>query len=292
MCSSDLEQFSIRINEAIKVIRDYNPKAFLIIVLDALDNSYEASMLNNDENFADKLLKIKIPENTSFLVTARTERLEKLNLPNNFEHLKLEGFSVKEQKQYIRKFSSDITDSKCEECRRLSYGNPRVQFYILQKSNYDIDNAIEFLKPNGKKLDGIFEEVFNKSTHLSENEFSNFERLCSILVIMPRPIPIELVLEVSGYTREMLNSACSEYLLGIYTNEKNISFRDEDFEVYLRSVSKKDIYTENKISEFMYNNRLSNDYCMRYLHIFLSRTGRFKDLTSTIFIKEEKESDR
>ncbi|MGI6427049.1 MAG: hypothetical protein ACOX0L_05600 [Natronincolaceae bacterium] len=282
-----LEQFSIRINEAIKVIQDYNPKAFLIIVLDALDNSYEASILNNDENFADKLLKIKIPENTSFLVTARTERLENLNLPNNFEHLKLEGFSVKEQKQYIRKFSPDITDSKCEEFRSLSYGNPRVQFYILQKSNYDIDNAIEFLKPNGKKLDGIFEEVFNKSTHLSESELSNFERLCSILVIMPRPIPIELVLEVSGYTREMLNSACSEYLLGIYINEENISFRDEDFEVYLRSVSKKDIYTENRIAEFMYNNRLSNDYCMRYLHIFLSRTSRFKDLTSTIFIKEE-----
>lgn len=282
-----LEQFSIRINVAIKAIREYNSKAVLVIVLDALDNSYEASMINNEENFAENLLRIKLPENVVFLVTARTERLDRFKLPNKTKHLELEGFNTKEQKQYVNKFFTNVTDSQCEEIRALSYGNPRVQFYVFSKASSNINNAIEWMRPNGKSLDGIFEEVLDRANNLSENEFQNFGKLCSILVLMPRPIPIDLVLGASGYSREMLKSACSDFLLGIYINDEHISFRDEDFEVYLKTVSKEDSQTENRIADFMFENRLSNDYCMKYLHIFLSRTGQFEVLTSTIFNKEE-----
>ncbi len=282
-----LEQFSIRINGAIKAIKEYNSKAVLVIVLDAIDNSYEASMTNKEEVFAEDLLKIKIPENVVFLVTARTERLGRLKLPNKTIPLKLEGFNPEEQKLYVRKFFPDATDIQCEEIRNLSYGNPRVQFYVFSKANYNIDNVIEWMKPNGKMLDEIFKDALNRANDLFENEFMNFSKLCSILVLMPRPIPIELVLSVSGYSREMLASACSDFLLGIYLSDLHISFRDEDFEVYLRAVSKEDSQAENSIADFMFRNRLINDYCMRYLHIFLSRTGQYEVLVSTIFSKEE-----
>ena len=282
-----LEQFSIRINEAIKGIKEYSPKAVLVIVLDAIDNSYEASMANKEEVFAEDLLKIKIPENVVFLVTARTERLGRLKLPNKTIPLKLEGFNPKEEKQYVTKFFPDATDSQCEEIRTLSYGNPRVQFYVFSKANYNIDNAIEWMAPNGKMLDEIFKDALNRANDLFENEFMNFSKLCSILVLMPRPIPIELVLSVSGYSREMLETACSDFLLGIYLGNEYISFRDEDFEVYLRIVSKEDIQTETRIADFMFRNRLTNDYCMRYLHIFLSKASRFEVLTSIILNKEE-----
>lgn len=282
-----LEQFSIRINEAIKAIKEYSTKAVLVIVLDAIDNSYEASMINNEEVFVEDLLKIKIPNNVVFMVTARTERLDRLKLPTKIIPLRLEGFNLEEEKQYVRKFFPEATDSQCEEIRFLSYGNPRVQFYVFSKANYNIDNAIEWMKPNGKMLDEIFKDALNRANDLFESEFMNFSKLCSIIVLMPRPIPIELVLSVSGYSREMLESACSDFLLGIYFSDDYISFRDEDFEVYLRAVSKKDGQTENSIADFMFRNRLINDYCMRYLHVFLSRTGQFEVLVSTVFSKEE-----
>lgn len=282
-----LEQFSIRINEAIRAIKEYNQKAVLVIVLDAIDNSYEASVTNKEEVFAENLLRIKIPENVVFLVTARTERLDRLKLPSKTISLKLEGFNSEEEKQYVRKFFPDATDSQCEEVHFLSYGNPRVQFYVFSKADYNINNAIEWMKPNGKMLDEIFKDALNRSNDLFENEFMNLSKLCSILVLMPRPIPIELVLSVSGYSREMLESACSDFLLGIYLSVDYISFRDEDFEVYLRGVSKEDSRTETKIADFMFRNRLINDYCMRYLHIFLSKMGQFEALVSTIFNNEE-----
>lgn len=282
-----LEQFSIRINRAIMAIKEYNPKAVLVIVLDALDNSYEASITNKEEVFAEDLLKIKIPENVVFLVTARTERLDYIKLPNKTVLLKLEGFNTEEEKQYVRKFFPDATDSQCEEIRYLSYGNPRVQFYVFSKANYNINNAIEWMKPNGKMLDEIFKDALNRANDLFENEFMNFSKLCSILVLMPRPIPIELVESALGYSREMLESACSDFLLGIYLGEDYISFRDEDFEVYLRGVSKEDSQTETIIADFMLRNRLINDYCMKYLHVFLSRTGQFEGLVSTVLNNEE-----
>ncbi|MDU2064071.1 MAG: hypothetical protein E6713_04445, partial [Sporomusaceae bacterium] len=282
-----LEQFSIRINEATKAIRECNPKAVLIIVLDAIDNSYEASVTNKEEVFATDLLKIKIHQNVVFLVTARTERLDRLELPQKTILLKLEGFNSEEEKQYVRKFFPGAMDSQCEEIRSLSYGNPRVQFYVFSKANYNIDKAIEWMKPNGKMLEEIFKDALNRANDLFENEFMNFSKLCSVLVLMPRPIPIELVLNVSGYSREMLESACSDYLLGIYFSDDYISFRDEDFEVYLRSVSKEDRQIEIRIADFMFKNRLTNDYCMRYLHVFLSKASRFEDLVSIILNKEE-----
>ncbi|MBU5439814.1 hypothetical protein KQI42_17495 [Tissierella sp. MSJ-40] len=282
-----LEQFSIRINEAVKAIKEYSPNAVLVIVLDAIDNSYEASTMNKEEVFAEDLLKIKIPESVVFLVTARTERLDRMKLPNKTILLKLEGFNTEEEKQYVRKFFPDATDSQCEEIRYLSYGNPRVQFYMFSKANHDINNVIEWMKPNGKMLDEIFKDALNRANNLFENEFMNFSKLCSILVLMPRPIPIELVLSVSGYSREMLESACSDFLLGIYLSDDYISFRDEDFEIYLRTVSKEDSQTETRIADFMFRNRLINDYCMRYLHVFLSKTGQFEVLVSIIFDKEE-----
>jgi len=282
-----LEQFSIRINEATKAIREFNPKAVLIIVLDAIDNSYEASVTNKEEVFATDLLKIKIHQNVVFLVTARTERLDRLELPQKTILLKLEGFNSEEEKQYVRKFFPGAMDSQCEEIRSLSYGNPRVQFYVFSKENYNIDKAIEWMKPNGKMLEEIFKDALNRANDLFENDFMNFSKLCSVLVLMPRPIPIELVLNVAGYSREMLESACSDYLLGIYFSDDYISFRDEDFEVYLRSVSKEDRQIEIRIADFMFKNRLTNDYCMRYLHVFLSKASRFEDLVSIILNKEE-----
>lgn len=282
-----LEQFSIRVNEAIRSIKEYNSKAVLVIVLDAIDNSYEASMMNKEEAFSEDLLKIKIPKDVVFLVTARTERLNCLKLPNKTILLRLQGFNSEEEKQYVKKFFPYPADIQCEEIRSLSHGNPRVQFYVFSKANCNIDNAIEWMKPNGKMLDEIFKSALNRVNDLFENELMNFSKLCSILVLMPRPIPIELVLNVSGYSREMFESACSDFLLGIYLSDDYISFRDEDFEIYLRGVSKEDSKTESRIADFMFKNRLINDYCMRYLHIFLSRISKFKVLVSTILNKEE-----
>lgn len=282
-----LEQFSIRVNGAINAIREYNSQAVLVVVLDAVDNSYEASISRNEENFAEDLLKTKVPENVVFLVTTRSERAHLLKLPYKTIYLPLEGFSIEEQKHYLRQFFPNATDSQCEEIRSLSNGNPRVQYYVFSKANGSIDNAIEWMKPNGKMLDEIFKDALNKASNLSDGENMNFSKLCSILVLMPRPIPIELVLSVSDYTKEMLESACSDFLLGIYLDDDYISFRDEDFEFYLRSVSREDNDVDNRIADFMYQNKLISDYCMRYLHIFLSKTDRFETLLSTILDKEE-----
>lgn len=282
-----LEQFSIRVKKAINAIKEHNNQAVLVVVLDAVDNSYEASISRNEENFAEDLLKIKVPENVVFLVTTRTERIYLLKLPQKTTYLQLDGFNIEEEKKYVRQFFPKATDDQCEEIRSLSYGNPRVQYYVFSKASGNVNNAIEWMKPNGKMLDEIFKDALSKANDLFENQFMNFSKLCSILVLMPRPIPIELVLSVSGYSREMLESACSDFLLGIYLGENYISFRDEDFEVYLRGVSKEDNQTETRIADFMYRNRLINDYCMKYLHVFLSKTGQFEVLVSIILNKEE-----
>lgn len=278
-----LKSFSIRFKQASEYIKAINKEAVILVILDAIDNSYYASEFFEDKCFVDKLLKITLPENVSFLVTSRKERLKNFELPYRTAMVELQGFNEREQRRYIDMFYENVSAFQCEEVRRLTNGNPRVQYYIFSKVSKNIDNALQYLNPNGKNLEGIFEEALKKIDTRVPSEIMSFEELCSALVELPRPIPVDIITNSTDYDAERLASACSEYLIGVYFGNGSITFRDEDFEDYLKRTAKSSETVINKIAKILYCRRFDNYYSVRYLHIFLEKSQKLEQILESIY---------
>lgn len=282
--SDYLKNFSERVKLASKYLNKLNSDAVLVIALDAIDNSYKAAKFFGEKCFAEKLLHINLPENVRFIVTCRTEKIVDCKLPNGVEKIKLEGFNEKEEKEYIQKFYKEIiSNDKCEEVRKLTDGNPRVQNYIFTRANKGIDQAIEYLKPNGKNLFGIFREGVEKIEEKIECEEISFKELCRALVELPRPIPIEIITSATSYDGDKLASVCSEYLIGVYYHNGEITFRDEDFETYLRENIKDGDTVVSKIAEILFDMRNTSYYANKYMHLFMIKDGNIESLLDSIY---------
>lgn len=282
--SEYLKNFSERIKIASKYLSKLNTEAILVIVLDAIDNSYKAANFFGEKCFAEKLLHIGLPENVRFLVTCRTEKIEYCKLPNDIEKIKLDGFNQKEQCLYVEKFyNENISIEQCEEIRKLTDGNPRVQNYVFTRANNGINQAIKYLKPNGKNLFGIFREALEKVQEKVESEELSFKELCRALVELPRPIPVDVITAATSYNCEKLASVCSEYLIGLYYHNGEITFRDEDFETYLRETVKDGDTVVSKIAEILFSIRKTSYYANKYMHLFMIRDENIDMLLDSIY---------
>ncbi|MCT4563574.1 MAG: hypothetical protein N4A68_04570 [Maledivibacter sp.] len=281
--SEYLKSLSTRLYQASDYVKKINQNAVILVILDAVDNSYSASEVLGDRCFADKLMKITLPENVAILVTSRTERLNKFELPYGTVQIELKGFSKKEQRNYIDMFYKNVSDIQSEEIRQLTNGNPRVQYYVFSKISHNIGEALEYLNPNGKNLKGIFEDAIRKVDSRISSEMISFEELCRALVELPRPIPVDIITSSTDYNTEKLASACSEYLIGVYFGNGIITFRDEDFEEYLRTTAKSSESAIMKIAETLYNRRLDDYYSIKYLHIFLEKAKKLDEILSSIY---------
>lgn len=287
--SDFLRQFLVRINLAIKYIKKLNPSAVLVIILDAVDNSFIAAQQNGQHSFVDALMHQPLPKDVRLLVTCRTENIEIVNLPHNTKYIEMFGFTLEESSRYLRRRYDEATEIECEEFHKLTFGNPRVQNYILNQSHTKISDIINTLLPNGKTLFDVFEYSVQHINQKYGNHNEDINLVCSTLILLPRPIPIELVLNISKCKRSLLESICSDFLLGIYIENEYVYFKDEDFEAFLRKKFSKDISTINLIADYMYQNRNMNVYCAMHVHEFLALTEDFNKLISLILDEKIRE---
>lgn len=282
--SDYLKNFAERVKLASKYLNKLNSEAVLVIALDAIDNSYKAANFFGDKCFVEKLLHINLPENVRFIVTCRTEKIVDCKLPNGIEKINLHGFNEKEQKEYIEKFyKQNVSKDKCEEVRKLTDGNPRVQNYIFTRAINGVDEAIEYLKPNGKNLFGIFKEALEKVEEKIKSEEVSFKELCRALVELPRPIPVNVITSATSYDCDKLASACSEYLIGLYYHNGEITFRDEDFETYLRETIEDGDTVVSKIAEILFGIRNKSYYANKYMHLFMLKDENIESLLDSIY---------
>ena len=152
--------FKRRLEKAAEVVGIQNPNALLVISLDAADNSITAA--NNhappERSFIHDFVRLgDLPGNVRFILTCRTGRLETLNLPHEFTLVLIKGFSRDETAAHIRGIFPDAPDAWIDDFQALSGGNPRVQQYVLDLAGSEPVKALEFLRPNGKVLDQIFQ---------------------------------------------------------------------------------------------------------------------------------------
>ena len=173
-----------RLVEAAQLQQIIDPQSLLVIAIDAADNSVSAARECQppEQSFVNNFLKLgAIPANVVFILTARTGRLDLLDLPSSFTLLPVSEFCEKETAAHVASYWPGIATNWIEEFHELSSHNPRVQYYALDASRRSrkLGDAMQYLFPGGKGLNQIFRQQIEAAIIKSGSNLDIKAFLCS-----------------------------------------------------------------------------------------------------------------
>jgi hypothetical protein len=266
-----------RIVSASEVVKSISESALLVMVIDAADNSITAANEKHDKSFVSDLLALdNLPENCRIVITGRTGRIESLDLPVNTLKIELKPFTNEETLAFLQgRWKTTSIDQAIEICG-LTNGIPRVLRYAMQNRD-SVDGVLTLLRPFGKAVNTIFEELI-KEAQQRQGSKSEVKKFFEVLILLPRPVPISYVAEFSGLKANLIEDYCIDLWHGLVSDKKTISFRDEDFETYIREHYTTDATEYEKISGLFWEKAKVDPYASIYLGEVLFKAGKHKEL--------------
>jgi len=282
--------FKRRLERASQVVAAKNPDALLVIVVDAADNSVTAAELQSppERSFVHDFMSLgDLPENVRLIVTARTGRLPSLNLHRSFTKMEITGFTRDETAINVRRTWNDVPDSWIEDFHYLSRGNPRVQRYALDYAKGNTSLALQYLRPNGKGLDQVFQNQLEYARQKVGNEY-DIKVFCSGIIALPRPVPVTDLSTITGMSESHICDLCVDLAPGISLMNGAISFADEDFEKFMREEAEDQIISVRERIATHFLSRYKQDaYAATHIAEALFMAGRGKEIIDLISTESE-----
>ncbi|WP_405199226.1 AAA family ATPase [Christiangramia sp. LLG6405-1] len=276
-----------RIERGVEILRNRNPSASLVIIIDAADNSVTAAQNNGEKSFVRDLLNIEIPNGCHFIVTARTHRIESLNLPDKYLDIGIKPFSLDETTLFIKQSFPDITKEEVVEFHRYTNGVPRVQFYSLDLRKQGINEIIDYLKPNGKVVeDLILDKIEQAIIRIGNDRKPLVERFFKLLIALPRPVPIEYLSDILNVEEGFLIDLSSDIWNGLVFDENLFRFRDEDFENYVNETYQSTKEELKQIAQILLIRAKTDEYASINLGSLLYTAEYKKELVDIVLNKE------
>ncbi|WP_162617508.1 AAA family ATPase [Yoonia maritima] len=161
--------FRQKLETASEIFGRENPGSLLVIIIDAADNivTHAATQTPPQRCFVDQLVAFTdLPSNVRILITCRTSRLSKMNLPEETKEVLCPAFSLSETRAMIALHGLEGSETAISDFHDLSRCIPRVQTSALAGA-MSLSDAVDFLRPNGKSLNDLFDskvrEAFDRS---------------------------------------------------------------------------------------------------------------------------------
>ena len=278
-----IAEFKKRIEIASKIIGENSDSAVLTVVIDAADNSVYAAKNKEEDCFVTGILSLsELPENCRIIVTSRSGRLEDLKLPYEVKAnaIELEPFSQLETGLLLESRFPLVTPQEIEEFHSLTHRNPRVQYYSLENRK-SLDQVFDFLKPYGESVNSLISaQISDAKKNLVEDE--KIDNLLSYLIHLPRPVPINVLSKLSGVSSEIITDFCVDLWSGIVITDSIISFRDEDFENYLREEYEPSLELYSTISDSFLGLVEADTYSCEQLGYILYRAEKYELLQQIV----------
>lgn len=286
-----IKAFSLRIESASRVLEAQENNALLVVVIDAADNSVTGAKqcIPEETSFVHELIKIgSLPNNVRLMISARTGRLDSLSIPAKYKLVEISNFSLEETTLNVFNQYPSATEAWIEDFHNLSNQNPRVQSYAFDYAESSPGKAIEFLRPNGKGLDQIFEARF-KEAILKEGNSDVLSLVCSSLIALPAPVPKQHLASVAGISIERASDIVSD-LPGMRVLEDKVGFLDEDIEFFVREKAQPKLLEAYKRSAAHFSaNHESDEYSAMHLAPALFSAGKGQEIIKII---EENEAPK
>jgi hypothetical protein len=263
-----VREFADRLRKASQIIAARDPNALLVVAVDAADNSVTAanSRVPPERSFVHEFASLsKLPENVRLIVSARTGRLEALRLGKAFHPVQVTPFTEGELGKLCFLQGRTPSPAWLTDAHLLSGGNPRVLSYAFKYADETGKDALEYLRPTGKTLEGVFEERMREALSKSGDEAA-FDRLCAALSALQRPILVPVLARVANLSDPALRDVLSDMAPGILEHAGAVMFSDEDFEHFIntRAVPHLPAARQAAADELMRDHQ-ANAYCAEHV---------------------------
>lgn len=255
-------QFARRLKYAAQTITNRADGALIVIAIDAADNAVFAAQDRKpvESPFVHEFIRLKeLPDNVRFIVTARTGRLNDLNLPDFYGKFEVPPFSQKETSEHVSRVWP-APQSWIDDFHHFSGGIPRVQATAFDSAQENPKAALQRLMPNGKSLEDIFRERFEDAAQKAGAQ-TDLRRLCAGLVALPRPVPLSALAVVLDQSEAQMLDVCRDLAPSIRCEDNSISFADEDLEHFVRDAAQ-DVLEgiEDRVAKWMLAHHKDNGY--------------------------------
>ena len=248
-----MRKFLIRIDQAVKSLKQSSDAASLFILIDAADNAEMAAKEFNQSCFAHELLREQIPEGCKLVMLCRTERIALLQPPSYILKHELPPFNPDETLENLKRRFPDANEKNCAEFHRLTYGNPRVQANALDVRASTIKEVLDQLDPSGVTVEKQIEQqlemaVIKIKNLLPELYTKNIDDICQGLASLPPNIPLDILATSTEVDISLIKSFLADIGRPLWLSNESVQFKDEPTETWFRKtfVAKKNDF-ENYI---------------------------------------------
>lgn len=274
-----------RIEIASKIIGEVSRSAILTLVIDAADNSVFASKNKDEECFVSGIISLtNLPKNCRIILTSRTGRLNEFEFSSEVKQIELQAFCQEETGQLLKSKFPHSTVDEIKEFHELTNRIPRVQVYSIDNKS-SLEAVFAFLKPYGENVNSLIAaQIIDAKKNMVNRE--SIDNLLSNLIHLPRPIPIDILSKLSKVSTENITDFCVDLWSGIVLTESMISFRDEDFENYLRAEYKLSKSNYSAISDELLKLSETDGFSCEQLGYVLYRAGKYKLLQEIVLGSE------
>ncbi|MFM2332570.1 MAG: hypothetical protein RIQ74_1396, partial [Pseudomonadota bacterium] len=273
--------FKKRLELACANVEKTTKDGVVVIFIDAADNSVTAAQSFREASFIESIINITLPKKCKIVVSTRTERLSSLNLRRGYRSMEILPFTKEEAKILLLNFYPKADDKHLVEFYHLTGGIPRVMMYALNSPGKGFKKKITPLLPNGKSLNDIFEHNIT----FSERKIGNpplVTKFLTYLISLPRPVPLEFVSETTGISNVIIRDIITDLWQGIVFENSSFTFRDEDFESYLRANFQiTDIHLK-QIADTAIRKAEVSEYASIHLGNFLLKASLKEELLSIV----------
>lgn len=286
-----LLEFKKRIKQAIEMLRAQDPKAFLLLIIDAADNNIHAAQKFEEASFVNDLMDEPLPDGCKLLVTCRTYRRKELHLPDEYLDISIEPFTIEETRKNLLHYFPNSLEQEVAEFHQLSKGVPRVQAYAMDLRKKGVHQVINYLKPHGKKVSDIINiHIKEAGKRIGKHGPSIIREFFTFLINLPRPVPQEFLCELMKVSSEVLEDIASDIWHGLILEVHHFSFRDEDFENYIRQKYSIGQEKKLKIAELFLDKANKDEYAAVNLGFALFEAGKIESLIEVVLENQYREA--
>jgi hypothetical protein len=257
----------------------------LVIAVDAADNAIVAAAAAGDDDcFVPALWTTPLPDGSRLLMTSRSHRRITLQPPADVNEYELTGFDQQASTEHLRTVFPDADDASGEVFHERTGGNPRVQYYLLDRTKADKKDEESLkclLAVSNRTPDSLFADLLEAAVkHAPVPE--DAQRLLAILMCLSRPVPLCVFADASAFELDDAHNFCRALVPGLIIENEEVSFRDEDFETYLRGqVSKSEMAdAHDHLANYFLPRAGADPYAARVVAEHLAQAGRHADLIS------------
>lgn len=284
---ADIRSFRKKLRSAGQALKKLSNQGMLLIIVDAADNSVSAAQAAEppERSFVYDLLGAnldELPENVRFIISCRTARRDRLNLPREIAEIPCPPFSLPETREHVEISFSNPEDSLIETFHSFSYANPRVQSYAIKTAGGNINTLLETLLPNGKSLSDVLEKLFrNALKKMGGGEL--FQELIGFLAFLPAPVSVKALSRIAACNEDTIRDFVLDLSPGLILRENDISIADEDFEDFIMERGKPEqSRIINTIAQDFMETFQVDAYSSTHVADYLVKAGRAGDILSVI----------